>query len=264
MTRHHGAGGDAIRSLRLLWQRDDAPVRRGRRPTLRLSEIVAAAIRAADAEGIDAVSMRRLAEALGVGAMTLYSYVPGKAELVDLMVDSAHGELYRDRAPRDVPAPPDRPAWRARLDHVAWENWRGFRRHPWLLEVDLWGRPTLGPHTTAKYDAELAAVDGIGLDDEQMDSVLALVIGHAQTSARAAESAARVRRDSAMSDEEWWQVWGPQLRRVLDPERFPLASRVGSRVGAASRSAHDPEAAFVFGLDRILDGVADLIAAQDT
>ncbi|QVQ52611.1 TetR/AcrR family transcriptional regulator C-terminal domain-containing protein [Spiractinospora alimapuensis] len=257
MARHQSGAGDPVRSLRLLWQDPETPVRRARgpRPALRLVEIVETALREADASGIDAVSMRRLADSLGVGAMSLYTYVPGKSELVDLMVDAAHRTLYRESSPRDLPG------WRDRLDLVAWENWHLYRRHPWLLDVDVSSRPTLGPGTTAKYDSELAAVDGIGLDDLQMDSVVALVVGHAQTSARAAEARTRTRLASAHDDEEWWRRWEPELRRVLDPTRFPLATRVGQHVGEATATAHDPERSFVFGLNRILDGVAQLIAA---
>lgn len=252
MARHQSGAGDPVRSLRLLWQDPETPVRRGRgpRPALRLAEIVETALCEADASGIDAVSMRRLAESLGVGAMSLYTYVPGKSELVDLMVDAVHHTLYRDTGPRDLPD------WRDRLNLVARENWNLYRRHSWLLDVDVWSRPTLGPGTTAKYDTELAAVDGVGLDDLQMDSVIALVVGHAQTSARAAEAT----RATRGTDEEWWRQWEPELRRVLDPARFPLAARVGHHVGEASAAAYDPNRAFVFGLDRILDGVAQLIA----
>src|SRR5687768_8875421 len=90
-------GSDAARSMALLWRTPEtSAVRRGPRPSLDVGRIVAAAVRLADTEGLPAVSMRRVAGELGVPAMTLYSHLPGKGELVDLMLDAVLGELYPD------------------------------------------------------------------------------------------------------------------------------------------------------------------------
>src|SRR6476661_5122429 len=98
-------GSDFRISLKLLWgTKERAP--RGPKPTLTVPQIVESAIAIADAEGIDNVSMRRVAERLGVGAMSLYRYVPSKAELLDLMVDAVYGE-------RPAPADADG-GWRER------------------------------------------------------------------------------------------------------------------------------------------------------
>jgi AcrR family transcriptional regulator len=83
-------GSDPARSLALLWGSHSRPGRSG----LTLRGIVTAAIQLADAQGIDAVSMRHVADALEVGTMSLYTHVPGKAELVELMVDTVYGQLY--------------------------------------------------------------------------------------------------------------------------------------------------------------------------
>lgn len=256
MASEYSGGGDPARSLDLLWRSDAEPPRgRGPRPGLRLDRIVVTAVRRADAEGLAAVSMRRLADALDVGTMSLYTYIPGKAELVDLMTDAVHGELYRSAAPGDIEG------WRERLALVARENWALYRRHPWLLRLDL-SRPPLGPNTMAKYEHELTAVEGVGLSDVEMDGVVNLVVGHAQNCARAVADAERTQRDSGLTDEQWWQAWAPKLEKVLDTGRYPTAARVGEAVGAQFRAAYNPEHGFEFGLQRILDGIGDLIAER--
>ena len=153
--------GDPRRTIELLWG-VPGPPRRGPKPKLSVEHVVFAGIRVADAEGLDAVTMRRIADELGVATMSLYTYVPGRDELLELMLDHAHGEL-----PGELPE-----GWRAGLTAVAEDLWRLYHRHPWLLEIRV-GRPTLGPHTFAKYERELAAMDGLDLDDvrEHMLSV---------------------------------------------------------------------------------------------
>ena len=91
MSPEYAGRGDPRRSLDLLW--GDAPrPSRGPKPGLDVATIVAAAIALADADGLDGLSMRRVAERLGVGTMSLYTYVPSKAELLDLMLDTVYGE----------------------------------------------------------------------------------------------------------------------------------------------------------------------------
>src|SRR3954452_6339712 len=151
--------GDPARSMALLWRApaSSAP-RPGPKPSLDVDRIVSAAVEIADAEGLAAVSMRRVAADLGTAAMTLYGHVPGKGELVDLMLDAVLGELYPDRPPAGN--------WRTRLEGVARGNWDLFLRHPWAVHLAT-GRPPLGPHLMRKYDVELRAVDGLGLSDVQ-------------------------------------------------------------------------------------------------
>ena len=117
--------GDPSRSMALLWRTPGVAARPGPKPSLDVARIVAAAVRLADAEGLAAVSMRRVAAEIGVGAMTLYNHVPGKGELVDLMLDSVLGELYPDEQVVTSGA------WRTRLRTLAQANWDLFLRHPW-------------------------------------------------------------------------------------------------------------------------------------
>jgi AcrR family transcriptional regulator len=223
-------------------------VRPGPRPRLTVEAITRAAIELADAEGLAALSMRRVAERLGTAAMSLYTYVPGKAELLDLMLDAVCAETAR---PEHVPG-----GWRGRLEQVARENWALYRRHPWLVHIAP-GRPVLGPGTIAKYDYELRAVDGVGLGD--LDAVLTLVLGHVSGTARGLVDAAQAERRTGMTDLQWWEAHAPLLEKVFDAERFPIAARVGETAGAALEAAYDPEHAFEFGLKRVLDGIGALI-----
>jgi AcrR family transcriptional regulator len=253
VPRRRESPPDPARSLGLLWR---TQTRTGRGP-LSVDTVVAAATEVADAEGLDAVSMRRLAEQLQVGTMSIYTHVPGKADLVDLMVDAALGELYDDMDE------PSRAAggWRGALTLVARSNWDLYQRHPWLLDVDG-ARPVLGPHSTSKYEAELRPLDGLGLSDVEMDSVLTLVLTHVQATARALVGVTRTTEESGMTDLEWWSATGPLLAALIDASRFPVASRVGQSAGQAFDAASDPVHALEFGLECILDGVAALVARR--
>jgi AcrR family transcriptional regulator len=226
---------------------------RGPKPRLTPAQITAAAIGIADAEGLAALSMRRVAERLGgVTAMSLYTYVPGKAELLDLMVDT----VYAETAGAGLPA-----GWRAALAAVARQNRALYLRHPWLLQIAL-ARPVLGPNLIAKYDRELRVIDALGLDDIEMDQVVTLLADYVHGAARAAIEAAQAQRRTGMTDEQWWSAHAPLLAEVLDPGRFPTAARVGTAAGEAYGAATDPARAFEFGLGRLLDGVEVLVRAR--
>jgi AcrR family transcriptional regulator len=252
VLRTLSGSGDPARSVALLW-RKPAPAKRGRKPKLTVDAIVAAAIELADEAGLGALSMRALAERLEVGTMSLYTHVPGKAELVDLMVDTVLGETARPESPPD--------GWRAGLELVARENRALFDRHPWLLEVVTF-RPPMGPGVIAKYDAELRALEGVGLSDVEMDSVLTLVIGYVQSAARAALEATLVEQRTGLTDEQWWQAQAPLLEEVIDPGQFPVADRVGTAAAMAYGGLWDPEHTFEFGLERVLDGIEVLIESR--
>jgi AcrR family transcriptional regulator len=234
----------------LLW-RDPAVVpRRGPRQGLTVDQVVDAATSLADAEGLDAVTMRRVAQELGVVPMTLYTYVPGKAELLDLMLDAAYAQMPRT----GTTGPP----WRQRLTAIAAENRALFEAHPWAASIST-TRPPLGPGMMAKYEHELSALDGLGLDDVDMDAALTYLLTFVQAWARADAGARAVRDDTAMDDEQWWAANAPLLARVLDERAYPTAVRVGTAAGTAHRSAYSPGHAFEFGLQRVLDGLAVLI-----
>ncbi|MFI0372342.1 TetR/AcrR family transcriptional regulator [Actinomadura sp. 1N219] len=250
MTTEYSGGGDPRRSLELLWGVRERP-KRGPKPRLTAEQIVRTAIEVADAAGLDALSIRRIADELGVSPMSIYTYVPGKAELIDVMLDRAFGEL----------TPPVQDTWRERLEHIARENWELFHRHPWLLQITM-VRPPMGPNTIGKYEHELRAVDGVGLTDLEMDSVAALITGFAESAARVSVSAAEAERRSGISDAQWWEATAPFLDTYVSEADYPVGTRVGTAAGQEYNSAVAPRRAFEFGLARILDGIAVLIDSR--
>jgi AcrR family transcriptional regulator len=247
------AAPDPARSLALLWGSHTKPGRSG----LTVRAIVGAAIELADASGLEALSMRMVADRLKVGTMSLYTHVPGKGELTDLMFDQVYGDLYADA---DEPA--RQPGgWRGALEFIARRNWEVLTAHPWIHEVPTM-RTALGPNITRKYDTELRPLDGLGLTDVEMDSALTLVLTHVQGTARAGAEQLRTQRDSGLSDEEWWRQISPTLTTVMSGNHFPVAGRVGTSVGEHFQSVIDPAHALTFGLSTILDGLTQLIESR--
>jgi AcrR family transcriptional regulator len=251
MTTEYSGRGDPARSLALLWGTQKHPTR-GPKPGLSVQRIVQAAIQVADAEGLQALSMRRVATELGVGTMSLYTYVPGKAELLDVMLDTVLAEVAR----------PDGMAggWRARLEAYAREQWAHYHRHPWVLQVSG-ARALLGPNETAVFESALHAVSGIGLDGREMIHVVALVGEYVRGAAQRAVEAAQAAQRTGVTDEQWWKDREPILDRYFDAGRYPTL------VGLDQEGAFDqPEGgldynvqnavdSFEFGLPRVLDGV---------
>ncbi len=109
-------------------------------------------------------------------------------------------------------------------------------------------RPVLGPNVIARYDHELAALDGIGLTDVEMDAVVSLLAGHVEGAARRALESAHAERRTGQSDEAWWAARAPLLETLLEPERYPTAMRVGAAAGEEHNAAYAPEHSFEFGL----------------
>jgi AcrR family transcriptional regulator len=212
--------------------------------------VVAAAIGLADVGGLESLSMRTVAHALGVAPMTLYTYVPGKAELLDLMLDSIYVAMPR--------RPFGDQHWRDRLTTVADDNRTLLAEHAWVAALAT-GRPPLGPGLMVKYEHELSAFDGLGLDDVTVDGALTLLLVFVQATARATVDASATELESAMSDEQWWATNAPLLARVFDPDAFPTAARIGTAAGQANGSAYNPDHAYAFGLAVTLDGIETLI-----
>ncbi|MEW1654042.1 TetR/AcrR family transcriptional regulator [Streptomyces sp. NPDC093707] len=250
MATERTSAGDPARTLKLLWRDSSSDPQRGPRRGLSIDKVVETATAIADADGLDAVTMRRVAKELGVVPMTLYTYVPGKAELLDLMLDFAYAHMPRTGTTGQP--------WRHRITALAEENKALFERHPWAATVSTI-RPPLGPGQMAKYEHELSALDDLGLSDIEMDDCLTHLLTFVQTCARATADARTAQHDSAMNDQQWWDANAPLLARVLDENAYPTAVRVGAAAGAAHGSAHDPDHAYAFGLQRVLDAFAALI-----
>ena len=246
------SAGDPARTLALLWRVPPAS-RRGPRPGQSVDEVVDVAIRLADTEGLDTVTMRRVAQLAGIAPMSLYTYVPGKAELLDLMLDTAYARMDRaDTAGR---------SWQERVAAVAEENRALFAAHPWAASIAT-GRPPLGPGQMAKYEHELRALDGLGLPDVELDAALAQLLAFVRAHARDTADAQAAERDSRLDDEQWWAANAPLLARVLDPAAYPVAARVGTAAGQAHHSTWNADHAWAFGLTTLLDGFAALVARR--
>jgi AcrR family transcriptional regulator len=244
--------GDPGRSIALLWGLAGAG-RRGPKPRHSVDEVVQAAIALADAEGLAALSMRRVAETLGVSPMSLYTYVPSKAELMDLMLDRVAAEVAGPTA-----ADGD---WRGQLTWLARQRWALAQRHPWIMQVGM-HRPPLGPNVLANVEASLRAIDGLGLTEAEMDQLSALIGDYVRGAVRAALEAREAERQSGMTDEQWWSLNTPLLADLVDPARYPTTVRIGEAYKAARIPAPDPARNFEFGLQRVLDGIEAFIAAR--
>ena len=248
-------GIDPGRSMRLLWRIERAP-KRGPKQRLTTDEIVTAAVDLADREGFAAISMRRVAERLGVGAMTLYTYVPAKSDLLDLMYDRVIGD-YSVSFPEDAD-------WRDRLELIARAQWDLYREHRWIGHMP-WTRVPLGPNILDDYEKSAAAIAGIGLSGKEMTEVLTLVASYVRGAARLATEAQTLPVVTAMDDEAWWSDVGGVLESVWDPVRFPTLS--SPEMSQAWEQAEDEGgyfltealASFEFGLARVLDGVEAFI-----
>lgn len=255
MTPKPPRPSDPARQVRALWRMPtERPGRRGPRPSLDLDHLVATAIRLADAEGLAAVSIRRLTSELGLSRMAAYTYVDGHADVVELMVDAVNAELA-EAASESTGGPAH---WRERVRALADRNLAHLRRHPWLVDVPL-DRPPLGPGTTGKYERELRTLDGLGLSDEELDLALAFVLNFVRGIAADLAASRRLESATEQSDAEWWQARQAVLGEVITPDRYPLATRVGAAAGAAADTAYDPLRAYEFGLQRVLDGLSHLI-----
>jgi len=249
MAKDQPPGDQARFSIQLLW----AP-KQPRKPGLSADRIVEAAIALADREGLDAVSMRRVAQELGGGTMSLYRHVPGKNELLELMFDRVIGEGV------DVEPPPG--TWRERLETIAWKSWRLYHSHPWVIAVSH-TRPPLGPGVLDSYEQMLRAVDGIGLTGAEMNATCTLISDFTSGAARRAVSEAQEERVTGVSTESWWESRADFWEEYFDPERYRTIVRIYEEGAYEEEGAGGGfgDAAFAYGLARILDGIEAQVSA---
>ncbi|MFI6650824.1 TetR/AcrR family transcriptional regulator [Streptomyces sp. NPDC050529] len=235
MTRAEGAGATGV-DPRELWLTPDRP-RRGRRPAFSREAITVAAVALADAEGIDAVTMRRVAAEVGAGVMSLYSYAPDKETLLDLMIDHVNGELSAS-----APLTGD---WRADLKAIGHLQRDHMLRHPWLATA-VPARRTLGPRTLAFLEHALAALRPSGLDGgarlEVFAQLTAFVAGHVAHEVAQAEAALSPDRAAAEA---------LYLTAVATDGHHP---ELAEALASAARPV-TPDATFARFLNRLVDGL---------
>lgn len=232
------SGGNQTHMIALLWgQRYQSS--RGPRPALSVDRIARTAVGIADADGLAAVSMQRVAAELDFTKMALYRYLASKDELLAVMIDAAIG-----------PAPVLRrvPGWRPRIEEWARQMRATWQRHPWLQEATVAPR-VMGPNEVGWCESAFEALSASGLTpDGQRDAVVTL-LGHVRSF-----------HSTMSAGSHLWGDDGPvsrQLQQALeqDERRFPtLLAAVRSTAGPADDDA------WRFGLRCILDGLAMRIA----
>jgi AcrR family transcriptional regulator len=238
------------RLVTLLWRgRLAAPARRGSASGLTTDHVVETAIALAGQEGLEGITIRRLGNALQVPAMTLYTHIESRAVLTELMVDACYSQMEREAAVSD--------GWQERIGSIARDNRRLHARHPWILDV-VTPRTVIGPGALAKYEHELGALSGAGLDDVQTDAALTFLLGVVENCARIDKARARVEAESALSDLSWWEKVGPVLATVYDAEEFPLATRIGTAAGGHYGTAEGSELFFQFAVSGAIAAIQHL------
>lgn len=241
-----GAGGGE--EPRLVWLREEPGARS---PSHTRAKIVAAALAIADEDGFEAVSMRRVAERLEAGTMTLYHYVESKDELVTLMVDAVAGEAVI--ADEELPA-----EWRPAMRLLATRAREVFRRHRWALDRLDDGQPT--PNGLLGFDQALRALAAVPISDEAKFELITLVEDYVYGFA--------LREAREIADQE--RGWSPEVlllvRRQLDTGEYPELDRLlGDDVEAGLTRLSElflSETRFERGLERLLDGIAVAIERE--
>jgi AcrR family transcriptional regulator len=237
-------------SLELLWGTGERPAR-GPKRGLSLDSIVEAAVRIADAEGLETLSMRRLASELGTGAMSLYRYVPGKTELLDLMLDRVQGESTETHNAAEAKD------WREAVSLVAHGHLELYRRHPWLLKVSQ-TRALLGPKTLRSLEVALTGLRGMtGFSDPEVISAIIAVQSFAMGIARTEIEATEAVEETGLDHETFWKSQQPYLERAMVSGAYPM-------MASLSEDAFDDFDHFGFGLERLLDGFEALITRRRT
>jgi AcrR family transcriptional regulator len=232
VDRGSGAANALPEPLRQVWGAAP-PSRAGRRPGLTIAQIVDAAIELADADGLAASSMPKIAAHLGVGTMSLYRYVTAKNDLLTLMLDAATGPVPGD-------APTGQP-WRRLLTYYATRGMDRYQRHPWMLDVPIEGFPQT-PHLLSWLELGLAALAGTGLTDQQRLGSMLLLDSHVNATARLARAGTRAATRRSEPPAE-----------LMDPAGYPALIRMIN--AGVLRDDALGDYGFEFGLGRILAGI---------
>jgi AcrR family transcriptional regulator len=248
------AGGKAQlpAGLDLLWGRR-GPGKRGPRPGLSADAIVDAAIRLADAEGLEGVSMARVAAELGFTTMSLYRYVDSKEELLQLMWNGSA------RGAEDLVLEGD--GWRPRLRMWAIVQRDMIDLHPWISQMPM-AAPPVAPNSLVFVELGLATMDGTPLTDPDKLRFIGLIASYTLSEARMANDALRAARDAAAAAGDGGEpapLWtfDALLRELADEATYPRLYRIAWTPPGDGGSAGPPSEReeFLFGIDRILDGI---------
>ncbi|HWO63806.1 MAG TPA: TetR/AcrR family transcriptional regulator [Umezawaea sp.] len=236
---------DLPADVTLLWGLRET-ARRGRKPSLTVADITRAAVEVADAEGLGAVSMAKVAERLGNATMALYRYVKSKNDLLLLMADAAIGL---------PPVLPEDLEWRDGLAVWVREVLAALRAHPWVVQIPISG-PPVGPNNLSWFDSALGALGDTGLSEEDKVGVVMGLLTYVQGEARLSIDLSAGFRENP---EAFGRQYGLALTTLVDPRRFPALSRVVAAGVFDGEVPYEEEVDGMFGLNLYLDGVAAFI-----
>ena len=229
------------RIIELLWAGAPTPTR-GPKAKVTMTEIVRAGVAVADAEGLEALSMRQVAARLGVGVMSLYTHVPGRSELLELMIDQVYAEHRR----------PGRTAgWREQIEFLVKQRWQLFERHPWLLDYNM-NRLPLGPNVLDAEEALYAAVLATGLRGTDVVAITNQILWQVTGAARAQIGDAAEERYTGTSTEAYWTSRLSFWVTHFDPLRYPAMADIWERGGFDDEAGYDADR----GVTRLLDALA--------
>ena len=219
-----------------------------RRPTsdagaLTTSRLVARGIAVADTEGIEGVTMRRLAAELGVGAMSLYRHVSSKEDLVERMLDAALHEWH--------PPPGGGAGWRECLEAAARGLWTLMRRHPWVAPALSMTRPQVITGGLQYTEWVLDALNGLDLDISERFDIHLTLFSWVRGLAISLESESAATAMTGMDAEHWMDTRAAELRAVASSGPYPGFAALVDR-------------GYDFSLDRIFErGLAQLLDGLD-
>ncbi|MFF7250286.1 TetR/AcrR family transcriptional regulator [Embleya sp. NPDC008237] len=218
---------------------------------LTVEVIVRTGIAIADAEGLDALSMRRVASDLDAGTMSLYRYVPSKDELVALMVEAAMTE-----APPPDPAPR---GWREGLESAAHRDWQLYRRHPWILRnVMVSTRLRTSPGIAADSERTFTSFDGLDLEPREAFRYVFMIAAYTQGVAMTLVDEIEAERRSGLTAAQWRKAAAPSWDSLFESGAYPRLTRAMRAVG----DSWDLDALFRSGLTGVLDGIAASLARR--
>jgi AcrR family transcriptional regulator len=230
-----------------IWMRPERRSATGPRPGFSRARIAEVAIKIADAEGLEAASMRRIAAELGTGAMSLYRYVPKRDDLIELMVDAVVAET-------DLPEHPTG-QWRDDLTRMAHES-RSLRlRHHWFAGL-MTGRPVWGPNSLRFQEFLFGALAETGLSVDEIMVAVTMLRGYVSDFVGNEIGWRQETERTGMNREEWMAGIAPFVKILVDSDDYPMLARIITE----SRYVHiDADARFQYGLDRVLDGIEAIL-----
>ncbi|MEU8227456.1 TetR/AcrR family transcriptional regulator [Kribbella sp. NPDC048915] len=259
MSERRSGEGQPDKTLALLWRNHraaapaaDLPERRrgaGRRPSLTVDDVVRTGIQLADDQGLAAASMGGLAKELSVGTMTLYTYVPSKDELLDLMVDQVLAE-------RALPGPgePRPDDWREQVEIYSRETRAMFQRHLWLSQVSTI-RPPVGPGMLAGREYLLSVLLDLGLSARETNTAALAITTYVDSAAGLEAESQLVERATGQTNDAWWYERNDLWETYFDVDRHPAMTTIWHANGYQSSTREAFADSYRYGLDRLLDGI---------